>query len=417
MGRKKEKRSLFDIVFGKKKQDDMRIADTLKLLSGFNAKFSNISENIEDNLLVRECIDTIATHAAKMMPRHYQYKNDVKRHVRGEINYILSEKPNEYMTVYDFLYKTISLLYEQNNEWIYIDIDNDGYLRALYPLNPLFCTLVEYKGVVWLKFQFLDGNTYYMEYSRVIHLRRFYTDHDFYGESNDVLKSAIETQVVSDDGIKNAIKISSSLRGVLTATNAMLKDKDIAAMRDEFVKDLFESEKGIAGLDSKMEFKPVDLRPILLDKEQLEAVNGNIYKYFRVSEEMLKSTFTDEQWNAFYESVIEPLAIQMEQAFTNTIFSDEAIKQGHRIEFSVNRIKYAKTETKIKLLKEVGVLGIIKVDEAREILDLPAIGGKEGSKRLQTLNVINSNLADTYQGGKDPDEGEEEEDGKSDKGN
>ena len=39
---------------------------------------------------------------------------------------------------------------------------------------------------------------------------------------------------------------------------------------------------------------------------------------------------------------------------------------------------------KIKLLKEVGVLGIIRVDEGREILDLPAIGGEEGNKRLQT---------------------------------
>lgn len=413
MERIKEKRSLFNIVFGKKKQDNMNFADTLKLLSGFNAKFSNISENIEDNLLARECIDTIATHAAKMMPKHYQYKNDVKRHITGDINYILSQKPNEYMTTYDFLYKTISLLYEQNNVWVYIDIDTNGYLTGLYPLNPLFCTLVEYKKKIYLKFQFLDGNTYYAEYSNVIHLRRFFSNHDFYGDSNEVLQSAIETQVVTDDGIKNAIKISSSLRGVITATNAMLKDKDIHSMRDEFVKDLFESEKGIAGLDSKMEFKEINLRPILLEKDQLDAVNGNIYKYFRISEKMLQSTFTDEEWSAFYESVIEPLAIQMEQAFTNAIFSESAIKSGHKIEFSVNRIKYAKTDTKIKLLKEVGVLGIIKVDEAREILDLPAIGGKEGNKRLQTLNVINANLADKYQGGTDSEEEEEEEDGKS----
>ena len=89
----------------------------------------------------------------------------------------------------------------------------------------------------------------------------------------------------------------------------------------------------------------------------------------------------------------------MEQAFTTTIFNKQSIKKGHKIEFCINRIKYAKTETKISLLREVGVLGIIKVDEGREILDLPALGGEEGSKRLQTLNVINSNLADNYQGG------------------
>lgn len=396
----KEKRSLFSMIFKNKNPRDINLTSVLKLLSGFNAIFSNVGENIEDNIIARECIDTIATHCAKMMPRHYQEKNGIKNHIQGEINYILSVKPNPFMTVYDFLYKTISLLLAQNNEFIFIDIDDKGYLIGLYPLNPLFCKLIEYEGRVWLKFQFVDGNTYYMEYERIIHLRRFYTSHDFYGDSNSTLNKSIETQIVADDGIKNAIKISNSLRGIIKASNSMLKNKDVQEMRDEFVKDLLESEEGIAGLDAKLDFKEINLEPVLLDKEQLEMVNGNIYKYFRISKEIVESKFTDEDWNAFYESIIEPLAIQMEQAFTNTIFNEKSIKQGHRIEFCVNRIKYAKTETKIKLLREVGVLGIIKVDEGREILDLPALGGEEGNKRLQTLNVINSNLADNYQGGK-----------------
>lgn len=396
---KKEKRSLFNMVFGNKKPKDMNLTSVLKLLSGFNAVFSNVEENIEDNIIARECIDTIATHCAKMIPRHYQEKNGIKNHIQGEINYILSVKPNPFMTVYDFLYKTISLLLAQNNEFIFVDIDDKGYLIGLYPLNPLYCKLIEYEGRVWLKFQFVDGNTYYMEYERIIHLRRFYTSHDFYGDSNSALNKSIETQIVADDGIKNAIKISNSLRGIIKASNSMLKNKDVQEMRDEFVKDLLESENGIAGLDAKLDFKEINLEPVLLDKEQLEMVNGNIYKYFRISKEIVESKFTDEDWNAFYESIIEPLAIQMEQAFTNTIFNEKSIKEGHRIEFCVNRIKYAKTETKIKLLREVGVLGIIKVDEGREILDLPALGGEEGNKRLQTLNVINSTLADNYQGG------------------
>lgn len=396
---KKEKRSLFNMVFGNKKPKDMNQKSVLKLLSGFNAIFSNVGENIEDNIIARECIDTIATHCAKMMPRHYQEKNGIKNHIQGEINYILSVKPNPFMTVYDFLYKTISLLLAQNNEFIFVDIDEKGYLIGLYPLNTLYCKLIEYEGRVWLKFQFVDGNTYYMEYERIIHLRRFYVSHDFYGDSNSVLNKSIETQIVADDGIKNAIKISNSLRGIIKASNSMLKNKDVQEMRNEFVKDLLESEKGIAGLDAKLDFKEINLEPVLLDKEQLEMVNGNIYKYFRISKEIVESKFSDEDWNAFYESIIEPLAIQMEQAFTNTIFNEKSIKEGHRIEFCVNRIKYAKTETKIKLLREVGVLGIIKVDEGREILDLPALGGEEGNKRLQTLNVINSNLADNYQGG------------------
>lgn len=394
---KKEKRSLFKMIFGNKKQKILE--QTLQLLSGFNATYTDISDNIKDNIIAKECINAIATHCAKMMPRHYQRDGQMKTAINGDINYIISCKPNPFMTVYQFLYKTVALWASQNNEFIYIDIDNMGYLRGLYPLNPLFCTLIEYENEIWLKFQFLNGNIYYIKYSRIIHLRDYYIDHDFYGDTNEALLSAIETQTVADDGIKNAIKISTSLRGTLKAPNAMLKTSDIQEMRNNFVEDLLKSTSGIAGLDSRLDFKEINLNPVLLNKEQLEMVNGNIYGYFMISEKIIKSEYIPDEWNAFYESVLEPRAIQMGQAFTNAIFGDKAIKEGHCIEFSVNRIRYAKTETKISLIKEAGSLGLLTVDEGREILDLPAIGGEEGSKRLQTLNVINANLADKYQGG------------------
>ena len=94
----------------------------------------------------------------------------------------------------------------------------------------------------------------------------------------------------------------------------------------------------------------------------------------------------------------------MSNEFTNKIFNKEAIKSGHQIIFNVDRIKYAKTETKIKLLKELAILGLYTVDEAREILDMSPIGGEEGSKRIQTLNVVNSEIADEYQLGESEDE-------------
>ena len=405
---KKEKRSLFNMIFGNKIQN-MVNETTLKLLSGYNATYTDISEDIDKNIIAKECINAIATHCAKMIPKHYQQNENLKNHILGQINYIISVKPNPFMTTYDFIYKIMSLLLAQNNEYIYIDIDDKGHLRGLYPLNPLFCTLIEHENEVWLKFQFVDGNIYYVKYSRIIHLRNFYNKHDFYGDTNQVLNNAIETQTVADDGIKNAIKISASLRGVLKAANAILKDTDIKSMKDNFVQSLLSSTDGIGSLDARMDFKEINLNPVLLEKEQLEMVNGNIYGYFMLSENIIKSKYTADEWNAFYESVLEPRAIQMGQAFTNAIFSEKAIREGHRIEFSVNRIKYAKTETKITLIKEAGALGLITVDEGREILDLPAIGGEEGKKRLQTLNVINANLADQYQGGG--------KDGKSNKGN
>lgn len=397
---KKERRSLFNIVFGKKIRQ--AVGNYLQLMSGYNAVYTDVGDNIYDSNIARECINTIATHAAKMLPKHIQRKDSITKQYKGDINYLLSVQPNSIMTTFDFLYKVTSILYSANNVFVFINRDNKGMITGFYPLHPDNCTLYENNGQIYIQFQFNDGNSYYTLYDEVIHLRRFFNKHDIYGENNNVLSGAIETANTATEGIRNAIKTSTSLKGILKY-GAMLKGKDIKESRDQFVKDFVTNlgdGSGIAGLDAKAEFQELNLKPLTLDKEQLNFVNYNIFDYFGISENIVRSKFTDEEWNAFYESVIEPLAIQMSNAFTVKIFGKESIRNGHQIIFDVNRIKYAKTETKINLLEKTAILGLYTIDEAREILDLPAIGGEEGKKRLQTLNVINQDLADQYQGGK-----------------
>lgn len=397
---KKERRSLFEIVFGKKIQQT--VGNYLQLMSGFNPVYTDTSKNIYDNNIARECINIIAIHSAKMLPKHVQKKDGITKQYKGNINYLLSVQPNPIMTTYDFLYKVVSILYSANNVFIFINKDKKGMITGFYPLHPDNCTLLENNGKIYIQFQFVDGNSYYTLYDEVIHLRRFFTEHDIYGASNNALLGAINTANIANDGIGNAIKTSTSLKGILKY-GAMLKGKDIKDSRDQFVKDFINNlgdGSGIAGLDTKAEFQELNLKPLTLDKDQLNFVNYNIFDYFGISENIVRSKFTDEEWNAFYESVIEPLAIQMSNAFTIKIFRKESIRNGHQIIFDVNRIKYAKTETKINLLEKTAILGLYTIDEAREILDLPAIGGEEGKKRLQTLNVINQDIADQYQGGK-----------------
>lgn len=397
---KKEKRSLFNIVFGKKIRQ--AVGNYLQLMSGYNAVYTDVGDNIYDSNIARECINTIATHAAKMLPKHIQKKDGITKKYKGDINYLLSVQPNPIMTTFDFLYKVTSILYSANNVFIFINRDNKGMITGFYPLHPDNCGLYENNGKIYIQFQFNDGNYYYTLYDEVIHLRRFFNNHDIYGENNNVLSGAIETANTATEGIRNAIKTSTSLKGILKY-GAMLKGKDIKESRDQFVKDFVTNlgdGSGIAGLDAKAEFQELNLKPLTLDKDQLNFVNYNIFDYFSISENIVRSKFDDIEWNAFYESVIEPLAIQMSNAFTIKIFGKESIKAGHQIIFDVNRIKYAKTDTKINLLKETAILGLYTIDEAREILDLPAIGGEEGKKRLQTLNVINQDIADQYQGGK-----------------
>ncbi len=400
----KQKRSLFELFFGKKKEAKPTKSTYLKMLNSYTPKYTAIGKNYSDYYLIKTCINTIATHGAKMLPKHIKELNGNVTPYDGEINYLLSKKPNPLMNTYDFLYKVITILYKYNNAFVFIQKDNTGMITGFYPIEAqAYELLQDEKGKIYLDFSFISGQEYILPYEELIHLRRFYDSHDIYGDTNSSLQAPIEVANTAMQGIDNAIKTSSYLRGILKFTQNMLKQADLVKFKDNFVKDFMniENESGIAVLDQRAEFQEVNTEPVTLTKEQLSYTKENIYDYFNINEDIIKGKFTDDEWNAFFESVIEPLSIQLSLEFTNKIFTKEAVLHGHKIIFNVDRIKYAKTTTKISLLKELAILGLYTVDEARGILDMTPIGGDEGKKRIQTLNVINSDIADEYQLGEE----------------
>lgn len=397
---KKERRSFFETIFGKKDTGSEKTFSGYKVLNGYEAFFTNWGKNVYDSKVARTAIDRIATQAAKLTPKHIQ--GNVTNHIRGDINFLLSNKPNPIMTTYDFLYKITAQLYTYNNAFVFIQKDRRGFITGFYPILSYEDKLLQDRqGNVYLKFTFHDRKTYTLPYTDLIHLRRLYNEDDYWGSSNRCLATDLEAAHTSSEGINNAIQTSNSLKGILAFTG-MLKEEDIKANRDNFVKDFLSSgnRSGIAALDSKATFQTIDVKPITLDDKQLDRVNQNIYDYFGVSEDIIRNNYTPQSWNAFFEGVIEPLAIMYEQAFTNAIFNEQAIRvDGNRIIFTTHRLQYASLDQKINLVKTLASFGLVRKDEAREILELAPIGGEEGEKILQSLNNIDSSIANEYQGG------------------
>lgn len=395
----KEKRSLLNMIFGNKKQTNTVTKTEMQLLSGYDAKFTTISSNIYDSKVSRQCIDRIATHCAKLIPKHIQ--GSIGNNIKGEINFLLQNEPNPIMNTYDFIYRTISMLYTDSNAFVYIAKNKQGFITGFYPVLALnYSLLQDQSNKMYLQFNFVNGKTYTLPYLELIHLRLFYNKNDIFGTNNKVLFTDLESAHTASEGIKNAIKTSNNLKGIIKY-DAVLKEKDIKASKDAFVRDFLnlENESGIAALDGKGDFKEINLKPITLDKEQLERVNYNIFDYFGISEKIVNNSYNSAEWNAFFEGVIEPRAIQMSGAFTNKIFSYQARKDGHKIIFTANRLQYASLDSKINLIKVAGAYGLLTKDDGREILDMAPLGGEEGKKILQSLNNIDSSIANDYQGG------------------
>lgn len=396
----KHRRSLFELIFNIKKQEQDTQQPQFKMLNSYEAQFTTLSGDTYDSKCARQCIDRIATHTAKLIPRHI--KSSISNNIKGEINYLLSVQPNPLMDTYSFIYKTISILENDNNAFIYIARDKNDFITGFYPvLAQNYYLFEDGAGNIFLKFKFINGQQYFLLYTDLIHLRKFYNKHDIFGTNNKVLQTDLETAHTANEGISNAIKTTANLKGILKY-NATLKPKDIEESKNAFVRDFLslENESGIAAMDSKGEFQEINMKPITLDSEQLKQVNYNIFDYYGISESIIRNDYTFEQWNAFYEGVIEPLAMQLSNVFTNKIFSKESIKKGHKIVFTANRLQYASLQDKTNLLKVVIPAGVIKTDEIREVLDFAPLGGEEGERIVQSLNNIDKKIANEYQGGK-----------------
>ena len=171
---RKEKRSLFNMFFGKSKDKQSVTQTRLELMNSYNAEFTTLGNNTYDSKVARQCIDRIATHCAKLIPKHV--KDSISNNIKGDINFLLQNQPNPIMTKFDFIYKTISMLYTDSNSFVYIAKDKDGFISGFYPVLALnYDLLQDSKGKIYLQFKFVNGKTYILPYLELIHLRLFYS--------------------------------------------------------------------------------------------------------------------------------------------------------------------------------------------------------------------------------------------------
>jgi HK97 family phage portal protein len=403
-----ERRSLFDLIFGKPKTYTNQTQ--LKMLNGYSPTYTPVSDNAYDSDVVRTAVDTIARHAAKLKPKHVRYVQNGIQTPESKLERILQYRPNPYMNYYTFMYKVVTQLYLQNNAFIYIDKSPVGGVISLYPVNYSSVELLQVGKEVYAKFNFFGGQQITLPYEELIHLRRFFYKDDFFGDtSSKVLFPTLQLIQTTNDGIINAIKSSASLRGILKFS-AMLKPDDMKKQRDLFVTDYLDiaNNGGVVVTDTKAEYSPIANEPKMIDAKQMELIEEKVYKFFNVSREIVTSNYTEDQMNAFYSSVIEPIAIQMSLEFTNKLFTNNERNHGNEIIFSANRLTFAENKTKVSMASELLPLGVFNINEIREVFELEPVEG--GDKRIQTLNVVNADQADQYQlGGASDEEGQRDE--------
>lgn len=404
----KKKRSMFKNIFPSKEKDTNHPLVTAQLLNSTSIDFRPFDRNAYELDLVRSSVDALARNIAKLKGRKINGKNVVDD--TKPINRILQYKPNEYMDAFSFYYKIATQYYLTNNAFIFPKWEN-GRLVALYPIMASQIKLLENnKGKLFIRCIYRNGEIATLPYEEVIHLRRHFNEHDIWGSDNECIRSTLEVANTLNQSISVGAKLIASIRGILELVTSS-KDEDLIAKRDKFIKTNMEVNDGtgIIVTDAKSKYTPINEDTKLIPDGQLAYIKNNIYSYFGVNEKIVQNSFSEDEWNAFYEGSIEPFAIQMSQAFTNALFTEKERGFGNVIMFESNRLQYASNNTKIQVVKELGALGVLTINEAREIFNLGEI--EEGDKRLVSLNYVNANLQDQYQMGGDINGGKDNKSG------
>lgn len=373
---------------------------SLNFMNGFRPTFTSIGDDLYKSQVFRAGIDAIARNASKFTPKHVRViDGDIKVSPDPVFQRMLAEQPNPIMNANMFYYKMVTILENKNNAFALIDRDMiSGKATMMLPVSYSTVEALEHKDEFYMKFILNNGQTLVVPYEDLIHLRKFYYDKDVFGEDNCALAPTIELVNTVNDGVSNSIQSSATLRGVL-ATKSVMNPDDMRKQRDDFVRDYLGSDNngGIAMTDAKMEFTPTDSKATLVNADQMNAIKNEVYDYLGINENIVQSNWSEAQLEAFFEGKLEPLADQMTQEFTNKLFTKTQKGFGNKIVFETNKIAMATIKTKIQMTKEVASLGAITINEVREWFNMAPVEG--GDKRVQTLNVVNADLADDYQTG------------------
>lgn len=395
-------------IFSRKKKTQESITG-FKLVHNIEMPLIPFGDNIMKSDVVMICVDRVASQCAKLKGRYIKVDDKgIQTEKTGDISFILKHQPNEYMTPYQFIYKVVSLLLLNNNAFVYPIYDRLTLkLKGLYPLNPITVEPIEYRdGSHTYKFYFQDGTVYEIPLENVIHLKRFFTKNDFFGGDNasgehDALLKTVSINDALVQGVEAAMKSSFKIKGLLKI-NGMLKESDKEKQLEEFtraVRKSSESDNSIIPMDSKADYTPLVSDPKLVDEPTLKFIQSKILDYFGVSEAVFNNDYDENEFNSFYESTIEPLAIQLSEAFSLGLLTNNQLERGEEIIFFSERLQYASWNTKVQAIEKLMGLGIMSLNESRNLLGLEPIKG--GDKRLQSLNYVDASKANQYQVGKE----------------
>lgn len=379
--------------------------EIIKMVNTWGEHYYTWDGKLYNSDIVRACLRPKVKAIGKLVGKHIRDSDEgLKVNPEANIRFLLSE-PNPYMTGQQFQEKVANQLSLNNNAFILVIRDENRKPMQLYPMPCDFCETVYKDDELYLRFQYRNGNVKVFPYTDIIHLRQDYNENDIFGSSPaPALKNMMEVIGTIDQGIIKAIKNSGIIRWLLTFTQSM-RTEDIKKYVKEFVDNYLSVDSdtwGAAGVDAKANAIRVEPKDYVPNALQTKETIQRIYSFFNTNENIVQSKWTEDEWNAYYEAEIEPIAIQMGQTYSVKLFTRKERAYGNQIVFEASNLQCASLRSKLELLAMVD-RGAMTPNEWRATLNMaPIEGGNKPIRRLDTQvvdlieNMLNKMNGENY---------------------
>ena len=364
---------LFENIFKpKNKTPSLAEAFTMfRTLTAYEPVFTSWGGAIYESEIVRAAIDARARHISKL-----------KVETIGSANPALQSKlrqgPNQWQTWSQFFYRASTILDINNTCFIVPVFDERMIITGVFPILPTNCDLIEYKGELWLRYKFANGQTGAIEYRRCVVLTKHQYKSDLFGDPNTAINETMKLIHIQNQGIEEAVKNTSTFR-FMAQMNNFVKPEDLAKERSRFTRENLSTESDAGGFllfpSIYKDIRQIDVKPYSIDPEQMKTIRENVFNYFGVNEDVLQNKAYGDAWSAFYEGAIEPFAIQFSEAITRALFTERERAQGTQIMATSNRLQYLSNADKLNVSSQLLDRGIFSINDVRDIWNLPPVEG------------------------------------------
>lgn len=365
---------LKELIFPKKKEDKQQIRmarDTFKVIEGYVPSFRTWRGEIYESIIVRASIDAVARHASKLAVT-------IEGGTKSELLTQIKKEPNPFQTWSQFLYRLATILYVRNTAFVIPLRNKYGDKIGVYPLNPTdFSLVIDDNNELWVRFKLKDNATTAEKLFDVGILTRYQYKSEFFGDSNEALDETMQLISIQRQGIEEYTKNANSYRFWAKASNFSMAT-DLANERQRFDVENFQKKNGGGILlfpNTYNDIHQMAAQSFSIDTEEMKLIDRNVYDYFGVNEEVIQNKSHGDEFAAFYEGAIEPLAIQLSQVMTRMLFSDRQMAFAAAIYFTSNRIQYMNNSDKLSVSRDLVDRAILSINEARDIWQLPPIAG------------------------------------------